>query len=57
MSITTAVVGSYPQPDWLVDKSRYRSNVVPRVRMPELWRVAAGAWCPRRNRGSTPSCR
>jgi 5-methyltetrahydropteroyltriglutamate--homocysteine methyltransferase len=41
MSITTAVVGSYPQPDWLVDKSRYRSNVVPRVRMPELWRVAA----------------
>ena len=40
--VTTAVVGSYPQPDWLVDKARYRGNVVPRVRMPELWRVAPG---------------
>lgn len=39
MSITTAVVGSYPQPDWLVDKTRYRANVVPRIRMPQLWRV------------------
>jgi 5-methyltetrahydropteroyltriglutamate--homocysteine methyltransferase len=38
--ITTAVVGSYPQPDWLVDKTRYRQTVVPRIRMPELWRVA-----------------
>ena len=38
---TTTLVGSYPQPDWLVDKSRYRETVVPRIRMPELWRVAA----------------
>jgi 5-methyltetrahydropteroyltriglutamate--homocysteine methyltransferase len=38
--IATTVVGSYPQPDWLVDKMRYRQTVVPRVRMPELWRVA-----------------
>jgi len=37
--IETTVVGSYPQPDWLVDKSRYRQTVVPRIRMPELWRV------------------
>jgi len=42
-AITTAVVGSYPQPDWLVDKSRYRTNVVPRVRMPDLWRVPPDA--------------
>src|SRR5260370_3863190 len=35
----TTVVGSYPQPDWLVDKSGYRQTVVPRIRMPELWRV------------------
>jgi 5-methyltetrahydropteroyltriglutamate--homocysteine methyltransferase len=35
------VVGSYPQPEWLVDKARYRQTVVPRVRMPELWRVDA----------------
>ena len=41
--VTTAVVGSYPQPDWLVDKARYRANVVPRVRMPELWRVPSDA--------------
>lgn len=38
--IQTTVVGSYPQPDWLVDKTRYRQTVVPRIRMPELWRVA-----------------
>jgi len=37
--IETTVVGSYPQPDWLVDKTRYRQTVVPRIRMPELWRV------------------
>jgi 5-methyltetrahydropteroyltriglutamate--homocysteine methyltransferase len=39
--ITTTVVGSYPQPDWLVDRERFRKNVVPRIRMPEVWRVAA----------------
>ncbi|MGI9521926.1 MAG: 5-methyltetrahydropteroyltriglutamate--homocysteine methyltransferase, partial [Hyphomicrobiaceae bacterium] len=37
--LTTAVVGSYPQPDWLVDRELL-SKVVPRVRMPEIWRVA-----------------
>src|SRR5438132_10943641 len=37
--IETTVVGSYPQPDWLVDKSRDGQTVVPRIRMPELWRV------------------
>ena len=31
--VTTAVVGSYPQPDWLVDKTRFRANVVPRIRI------------------------
>jgi 5-methyltetrahydropteroyltriglutamate--homocysteine methyltransferase len=41
VSVVTAVVGSYPQPGWLVDKSRYRVNVVPRIRMPDLWRVPA----------------
>jgi 5-methyltetrahydropteroyltriglutamate--homocysteine methyltransferase len=37
--ITTTVVGSYPQPDWLVDRERFKKNVVPRIRMPEVWRV------------------
>lgn len=36
--LTTAVVGSYPQPDWLVDREML-SKVVPRVRMSEMWRV------------------
>lgn len=36
--LSTAVVGSYPQPDWLVDREML-SKGVPRVHMPELWRV------------------
>jgi 5-methyltetrahydropteroyltriglutamate--homocysteine methyltransferase len=39
-TITTTVVGSYPQPGWLVDRERFKGNVVPRVRLPEVWRVA-----------------
>jgi len=37
--LTTTVVGSYPQPRWLVDHEKFRSNAVPRVRMREVWRV------------------
>jgi 5-methyltetrahydropteroyltriglutamate--homocysteine methyltransferase len=37
--ILTTVVGSYPQPDWLVDRERFKTSVVPRVRMREVWRV------------------
>ena len=35
----TTVVGSYPQPDWLIDREAL-SHVVPRVRQTGLWRVA-----------------
>lgn len=35
---TTTVVGSYPQPDWLVNRDML-SKVVPRTRLKELWRV------------------
>src|SRR5205085_6866770 len=38
--IPTTVVGSYPQPDWLIDRAKLGSKV-PRVRAPEIWRVAA----------------
>jgi 5-methyltetrahydropteroyltriglutamate--homocysteine methyltransferase len=38
-AIITTVVGSYPQPAWLVDRERFKDNVVPRVRRPEVWRV------------------
>ena len=41
MAITTTVVGSYPQPAWLVDRARFKQNVVPRIRMPQVWRVDA----------------
>jgi 5-methyltetrahydropteroyltriglutamate--homocysteine methyltransferase len=34
----TCLVGSYPQPDWLIDRARL-SKMVPRVRMQDLWRV------------------
>jgi 5-methyltetrahydropteroyltriglutamate--homocysteine methyltransferase len=34
----TTVVGSYPQPDWLVDRQML-SKGVPRIRMKEMWRV------------------
>lgn len=39
MRLLTTVVGSYPQPGWLVDRERFQGNVVPRVRLPEVWRV------------------
>jgi 5-methyltetrahydropteroyltriglutamate--homocysteine methyltransferase len=36
--LPTTVVGSYPQPDWLVDR-KMLSKVVPRTRMKEIWRI------------------
>ena len=36
--LPTTVVGSYPQPDWLVDRAML-SKVVPRVRMTGMWRI------------------
>ena len=36
--LPTTLVGSYPQPDWLIDRARL-SKQVPRVRA-DLWRVA-----------------
>src|SRR4051812_40288180 len=36
--ITTTVVGSYPQPNWLIDRSKLGAKV-PRVRAPEIWRI------------------
>jgi 5-methyltetrahydropteroyltriglutamate--homocysteine methyltransferase len=36
--LPTTVVGSYPQPEWLIDRELL-GTMVPRVRMPEIWRV------------------
>jgi 5-methyltetrahydropteroyltriglutamate--homocysteine methyltransferase len=38
--LVTQVVGSYPQPDWLIDRERLGDRLPPRVRARELWRVA-----------------
>ncbi|HEY3774420.1 MAG TPA: hypothetical protein VGL69_15570 [Solirubrobacteraceae bacterium] len=38
-AIPTSLVGSYPQPDWLIDREALRSRLPPRVRARELWRV------------------
>ncbi len=38
MLLPTCLVGSYPQPDWLIDRQRL-SKIVPRVRMHDLWQV------------------
>jgi 5-methyltetrahydropteroyltriglutamate--homocysteine methyltransferase len=37
--LPTTVIGSYPQPDWLVDRAMMKDNIVPRVRLREMWRV------------------
>jgi 5-methyltetrahydropteroyltriglutamate--homocysteine methyltransferase len=37
--IPTTVVGSYPQPDWLIDRGALEKHGVPRVHAHEIWRV------------------
>ncbi|MGD1211979.1 MAG: uroporphyrinogen decarboxylase family protein [Candidatus Acidiferrales bacterium] len=38
--LPTSLVGSYPQPDWLIDREKLGSRLPPRIRLKELWRVA-----------------
>ena len=38
-ALVTTVVGSYPQPSWLIDRERLGDRLPPRVRARELWRV------------------
>ena len=37
--LATSIVGSLPQPDWLIDRDRLAHQFPPRVRAAELWRV------------------
>lgn len=39
MLFPTALVGSYPQPEWLIDRKRLAERFPPRVRARELWRI------------------
>jgi 5-methyltetrahydropteroyltriglutamate--homocysteine methyltransferase len=38
--LPTTLVGSLPQPEWLIDRQKLGSRLPPRVRLTELWRVA-----------------
>jgi len=40
MLFPTTLVGSCPQPDWLIDRPKLAGRFPPRVRMQSLWRVA-----------------
>jgi len=40
MLFPTTLVGSYPQPEWLIDRGKLAGRFPPRVRARELWRVA-----------------
>lgn len=37
--LPTTIVGSYPQPDWLIDRELLKASLPPRVRAETLWRI------------------
>jgi 5-methyltetrahydropteroyltriglutamate--homocysteine methyltransferase len=37
--LSSTVVGSYPQPEWLIDREALGSHSVPRVRVSQAWRI------------------
>src|SRR6266513_50581 len=39
MLFPTTLVGSYPQPEWLIDRKKLAGRCPPRVRAKELWRI------------------
>ena len=41
MLFPTTLVGSYPQPEWLIDRKKLAGRFPPRTRAKELWRVAS----------------
>jgi len=41
MLFPTTLVGSYPQPDWLIDRAKLAGRFPPRVRARELWKIPA----------------
>src|SRR5262245_57585292 len=38
--LPTTLVGSYPQPDWLINRDLLSKRMPPRIRAQELWRVS-----------------
>ena len=41
MLFPTTLVGSYPQPEWLIDRQKLAGRFPPRTRAQELWRIPA----------------
>ena len=41
MLFPTTLVGSFPQPEWLIDRQKLAGRFPPRVRARELWRIPA----------------
>ncbi|HVQ03728.1 MAG TPA: hypothetical protein VMT14_09440, partial [Burkholderiaceae bacterium] len=39
MLFPTTIVGSFPQPEWLIDREKLAGRFPPRVRAKELWRI------------------
>src|SRR3569832_1012908 len=39
MLFPTTIVGSYPQPEWLIDRAKLAGRFPPRVRARKLWRI------------------
>jgi 5-methyltetrahydropteroyltriglutamate--homocysteine methyltransferase len=39
MLLPTTIVGSFPQPEWLIDRAKLAGRFPPRVRARELWRI------------------
>ena len=53
--LPTSLVGSYAQPDWLIDKSRLGARLPPRVLLHELWKPRPRTW--KRRTMTPPSSR
>ena len=43
--LPTSLVGSYAQPEWLIDRKKLAGRFPPRVRAKELWRVSDISTC------------
>ena len=52
--LPTSLVGSYAQPNWLIDRKRLAERFPPRVRARELWRSSRRNFSTRRR--TTPRC-
>ena len=48
MLFPTTIVGSFPQPEWLIDRAKLAGRFPPRVRARELWRIPPQPTSPRR---------